>query len=148
MNTPTADTRSITQLRQFVSDCWRLAKPYWSSEDRWAARGLLAVVVAMNLGLVYINVLLNKWQSTFFNAIQEKNAEVFFRQLWVFTGLALAFIAVAVYQLYLNQMLQIRWPACSTRGVSNAACGAPTGLAPSRSSTTSRPSSPSARTIA
>jgi putative ATP-binding cassette transporter len=63
----------------------------------------------MNLGLVYINVLLNKWQNTFFNAIQEKNADVFFRQLWVFTGLALAFIAVAVYQLYLNQMLQIRW---------------------------------------
>ena len=109
MNTPTDDTRSITHLRRFVSDCWRLAKPYWSSEDRWAARGLLAVVVAMNLGMVYINVLLNKWQSTFFNAIQEKNAEVFFRQLWVFTGLALAFIAVAVYQLYLNQMLQIRW---------------------------------------
>src|SRR5215467_12527451 len=109
MNTPTDDTRSITHLRRFVSDCWRLAKPYWFSEDRWAARGLLAVVVAMNLGLVYINVLLNKWQNTFFNAVQEKNAEVFFHQLWVFTGLALAFIAVAVYQLYLNQMLQIRW---------------------------------------
>jgi putative ATP-binding cassette transporter len=99
----------MTDLRQFLRDTWRLARPYWSSEDRWAARGLLAVVVAMNLGLVYINVLVNKWQNTFFNAIQEKNAEVFFRQLWVFTGLAAAFIAVAVYQLYLNQMLQIRW---------------------------------------
>ena len=109
MNTHTSDARPITHLRQFLVDSWRLAKPYWFSEDRWAARGLLAIVVAMNLGLVYINVLVNKWQNTFFNAIQEKNAEVFFRQLWVFTGLALAFIAVAVYQLYLNQMLQIRW---------------------------------------
>ncbi len=99
----------MTDLRQFLRDTWRLARPYWSSEDRWAARGLLAVVVAMNLGLVYINVLLNKWQNTFFNAVQEKNAPVFFHQLWVFTWLAALFIAVAVYQLYLNQMLQIRW---------------------------------------
>jgi putative ATP-binding cassette transporter len=99
----------MTDLRQFLRDTWRLAKPYWSSEDRWAARSLLAVVVAMNLGLVYINVLLNKWQNTFFNAVQEKNATVFFHQLWVFTWLAALFIAVAVYQLYLNQMLQIRW---------------------------------------
>src|SRR6266498_2926724 len=109
MNTHTSETRPMTDLRQFLRDTWRLAKPYWSSEDRWAARSLLAIVVAMNLGLVYINVLLNKWQNTFFNAVQEKNAPVFFHQLWVFTWLAGLFIAVAVYQLYLNQLLQIRW---------------------------------------
>src|SRR6266498_4951049 len=109
MNTHTSETRPMTDLRLFLRDTWRLAKPYWFSEDRWAAWSLLAIVVFMNLGLVGINVLLNKWQNTFFNAIQEKNAEVFFRQLWVFTGLAALFIAVAVYQLYLNQMLQIRW---------------------------------------
>src|SRR5882724_675417 len=109
MNTHTSETRPMTDLRQFLRDTWRLAKPYWSSEDRWAARSLLAIVVAMNLGLVYINVLLNKWQNTFFNAVQEKNAPVFFQQLWVFAGLAALFIAVAVYQLYLNQMLQISW---------------------------------------
>jgi vitamin B12/bleomycin/antimicrobial peptide transport system ATP-binding/permease protein len=109
MNTHADDTRSMMDLRQFIRDSWRLARPYWSSEDRWAAWGLLAIVVAMNLGLVYINVLFNKWNNTFYNAIQEKNAAVFFHQLWYFTGLAGAFIAVAVYQLYLNQLLQIRW---------------------------------------
>jgi predicted TIM-barrel fold metal-dependent hydrolase len=36
-----------------------------------------------------------------------------------------------------------RWPAYSTPGSSSAACGAPTGRARLRSSTTSRPSSPS-----
>ena len=99
----------MTNLRQFLRDTWTLAKPYWSSEERWAAWLLLGVVVAMNLGLVYINVLLNKWQNTFFNAIQEKNADVFFQQLLRFSWLAGLFIAVAVYQLYLNQLLQIRW---------------------------------------
>jgi putative ATP-binding cassette transporter len=109
MNLQTAESRPMTNLRQFLRDTWTLAKPYWSSEERWAAWLLLGVVVAMNLGLVYINVLLNKWQNTFFNAIQEKNADVFFQQLLRFSWLAGLFIAVAVYQLYLNQLLQIRW---------------------------------------
>ena len=41
-----------------------------------------------------------------------------------------------------------RSPACSMPGVSTAACGARTGRAPSQSSTTSRPSSPSSRPTA
>ncbi len=109
MNPQTAAGRPMTNVRQFLRDAWILARPYWSSEDRWAAWGLLGIVVAMNLGLVYINVLLNRWNNTFYNAIQEKNAEVFFQQLIRFSWLAAMFIAVAVYQLYLNQMLQIRW---------------------------------------
>jgi len=39
--------------RQFFRDAWSLAKPYWTSEQRWAARGLLAAVVALNLFQVY-----------------------------------------------------------------------------------------------
>jgi putative ATP-binding cassette transporter len=88
---------------------WSLAKPYWSSEDRWAAWGLLAVVVAMNLGLVFIDVLINRWSNVFYNSLQDKNYDVFIQQLFRFTWLAGLYIAVAVYQLYLNQMLQIRW---------------------------------------
>jgi putative ATP-binding cassette transporter len=99
----------MTNLRQFLRDMWSLAKPYWSSEDRWAAWGLLAVVVAMNLGLVFIDVLINRWSNVFYNSLQDKNYDVFIQQLFRFTWLAGLYIAVAVYQLYLNQMLQIRW---------------------------------------
>ncbi len=31
-----------------VRDAWRLAKPYWVSEEKWSARGLLLAVVALN----------------------------------------------------------------------------------------------------
>src|SRR5437016_5586517 len=99
----------MTALRQFLRDVWTLAIPYWFSEDRWPARGLLAVLVAMNLGLVYLNVLFNRWNNAFYNTLQDKNYGAFTHQLGVFTGLAATFIIVAVYQLYLNQMLQIRW---------------------------------------
>jgi putative ATP-binding cassette transporter len=95
--------------RTFLPDLWALTRPYWFSEERWAARGLLAVIVALNLGLVYINVQLNQWNNDFYNTLQNMDKDGFFHQLAKFGVIAAAYIVVAVYQLYLNQMLQIRW---------------------------------------
>src|SRR5229473_2262985 len=71
--------------------------------------GCWSWVVALTLGIVYINVLINRWNNTFYNALQDKNYSVFVHQLIRFSWLAGLYIVVAVYQLYLNQMLQIRW---------------------------------------
>ena len=99
----------MTDPRPFLRDLWTLTRPYWFSEERWAARGLLAIVVALNLGIVFLEVLFNRWQNDFYNALQDKNITAFYDLLLYFSVLAAAFIAAAVYQLYLNQMLQIRW---------------------------------------
>jgi len=99
----------MARLHRLLRDAWAMAGPYWRSEDRWAARGLLVVVVALNLGIVYLNVLLNQWNNGFYNALQDKNYAIFVHQLVRFSWLAGLYIVVAVYQLYLNQMLQIRW---------------------------------------
>ncbi|QPF91010.1 ABC transporter ATP-binding protein/permease [Bradyrhizobium commune] len=88
---------------------WRIAGPYFRSEDKWAGRGLLVAVVAMELALVAINVLVSQWQNRFFSAIQEYQLDQFVREIWIFLGLASIYIALAVYKLYLNQWLQIRW---------------------------------------
>ena len=88
---------------------WRIASPYFYSEDRWPGRILLAAVVAIELSIVGINVLLNSWNNTFYNALQDKNWSAFIYQLGYFCVLATIYILLAVYQLYLNQWLQIRW---------------------------------------
>jgi len=88
---------------------WRIAAPYFSSEDRWPGRILLAAVVAIELSIVGITVLYNSWNNAFYNALQEHNWSAFVYQLGYFCVLATAFILLAVYQLYLNQWLQIRW---------------------------------------
>jgi len=99
----------MNSTRHFLRDTWHLAKPYWFSEDRWRGRGLLVVIISMSLGLVYINVLLNKWNNAFYDTLQNRDWQGFVHQLGVFCILAFIYIAVAVYQLYLQQMLQIRW---------------------------------------
>jgi putative ATP-binding cassette transporter len=96
-------------MRLLFRDAWTIGRPYWFSEDRWAGRGLLLAVIGLNLGIVFINVLLNQWNNAFYNSLQDKDFGAFQAQLLKFTYLAAAYIAIAVYQLYLNQMLQIRW---------------------------------------
>ena len=83
--------------------------PYWFSEDRWAAWGLLLAVVLLTLGMVYLTVLLNQWNNTFYSALQDKDLVAFRGQLFRVTWLIGIFIVLAVYQAYLNQMLEIRW---------------------------------------
>ena len=88
---------------------WRIAAPYFRSEDKWAGRGLLAAVIAIELAIVGINVLLNQWNNRFYNALQERNWDSFVSRSSISASWPTIFIVIAVYQLYLNQWLQIRW---------------------------------------
>jgi len=94
---------------------WRIAGPYFRSDDRWAGRVLLAAVIAIELSIVGITVLINEWNNNFYNALQNRDWDAFVYQLEYFSVLAAAYILLAVYQLYLNQWLQIRWRRWMTR---------------------------------
>lgn len=100
--------------RSFPQKVWRLARPYWFSEERWRARLLLAAIVALSLGLVYILVLINEWNRLFYNAIEQRNYAEFTALLLRFAILAAVYITGAVYRLYLTQMLEMRWRAWLT----------------------------------
>jgi vitamin B12/bleomycin/antimicrobial peptide transport system ATP-binding/permease protein len=99
----------VNNIRSTLATVWRIAVPYFGSEDKFAGRLLLASVVTIELMVVGINVLLNQWNNRFYNALQEKNWDGFVREIGIFSILAACFIALSVYQLYLNQWLQIRW---------------------------------------
>jgi putative ATP-binding cassette transporter len=93
----------------FLKSVWVLTRPYWKSEERWMARLLLTVIIGLNLGEVYISVLINKWNNDFYNALQAVDKEAFVAALIRFSYLAGIFIIIAVYKTYLNQMLRIKW---------------------------------------
>jgi vitamin B12/bleomycin/antimicrobial peptide transport system ATP-binding/permease protein len=95
--------------RGFLRQAWDLAWPYWKSEEKWSAIGLLVSVVALNLFAVWLNVRLNTWNNHFYNALQQYNWNEFWRQFGIFGIIAFALIVDAVYSLYLRQILHIRW---------------------------------------
>jgi putative ATP-binding cassette transporter len=99
----------VNNIRTTLATVWRIAVPYFNSEDKWAGRGLLAAVIAIELALVGTDVLVNQWRNRFYNALQAKDWDGFVRENIVFCVLAAISVALSVYQLYLNQWLQIRW---------------------------------------
>jgi putative ATP-binding cassette transporter len=99
----------VNSIGSTLATVWRIAMPYFRSEDKWAGRGLLAAVIAIELSIVGLSVLINQWNGRFYNALQDRNWDNFVSELIYFCVLATIFIVLAVYQLYLNQWLQIRW---------------------------------------
>ena len=95
----------LSLLRGF----WQLFKGYWSSPEKWKARGLLASVIALNLIMVYLLVRINDWYRIFYDALQAYDWDSFWPLIGEFTALAFIYIVIAVYAVYLRQMLTINW---------------------------------------
>jgi putative ATP-binding cassette transporter len=109
-----------------VQEMTRIADLYFDSSDRgegrvwpfprFAAResaiaiAMIVVLVLINQGQVGITVRLSFFNRDWFNAIQEKNAAEFWRQLlYVFTPWAFFYVAIAVIEFVVQSMLVIRW---------------------------------------
>ena len=77
----------------------------------------------MNFAMVYLLVQLNEWYQIFWDALQNYEQERFFPLLGRFTGLAFIYIIIAVYAVYLRQMLQIKWRTWMTNNYLQAWMG-------------------------
>jgi putative ATP-binding cassette transporter len=106
--------QKLAAVRGTVRKVWALTTPYFGSEEKWKARGLLAAIVVLNLAAVYMLVLINDWNRTFYDALEQRNQAEFWAQLFRFTYLAFGYIVVAVYKFYITQLLELRWRAWMT----------------------------------
>jgi vitamin B12/bleomycin/antimicrobial peptide transport system ATP-binding/permease protein len=104
----------LAAVRSTTRRVWALTTPFFSSEQKWKARGLLAAIVVLNLAAVYMLVLLNEWNRAFYDALQQRNLAVFWEQILRWTYIVAAYLVVAVYKFYLTQLLDLRWRAWMT----------------------------------
>ncbi len=70
----------------------------------WMAAIALAVIVATSL----MQIVLNRWNRPFYDAIERKDLSAFFHQLELFVGIAFVLLALGVGQTWLNQMVRLR----------------------------------------
>jgi putative ATP-binding cassette transporter len=108
-------SRILINASFFLGKVWALARPYWKSEERLRAWGLLVAIIALTLGLVYVEVLFNAWYREFYNSLEQKNQADFMDLLLFFTFIAVLFIVTSIYKLYLTQMLTMRWRVWLTK---------------------------------
>ncbi len=88
---------------------WKIARSYWFSEEKWSAWGLLLTVITLNLGIVYMLVLINTWQVNFYEVIQSHNYQGFMESIAHYAILAICLVVVRGYQIYTRMMLHIKW---------------------------------------
>ncbi|MBX6743824.1 MAG: ABC transporter ATP-binding protein/permease, partial [Acetobacteraceae bacterium] len=95
--------------QNFICRFWRIAKGYFGGEGRWAARGLAAGALVLTMLQIGVQVRYNIWNHDFFNALENRDRAAFYGQIGLFVVLALASMVTAVAQLYMRQMLQLKW---------------------------------------
>ncbi|MEX5539829.1 ABC transporter ATP-binding protein/permease [Pseudomonas poae] len=100
-------------LRNF----WRLARPFWTSEQKYPALLLLLGTVLMNLCLVGVNILNNFWNLHFYNALQAKDYPGFMLGTGQFILLQVGLAVFTVGAFHFQQKLTIVWRRWATRNM-------------------------------
>jgi vitamin B12/bleomycin/antimicrobial peptide transport system ATP-binding/permease protein len=111
----------LSKYCNVLGEVGRLIKPYFDSEERWIARSLLSATICLNLALVGLNVLLSFNSNLMYTALQEKNVSDFFHIIFLFKKnshgylipgfceIAALFVPIAMYGIYIKQLLELRW---------------------------------------
>ncbi|KAA2234830.1 ABC transporter ATP-binding protein/permease [Salinarimonas soli] len=109
-----------------------IADPYFESQDpasrdsgpfTWMGRTegrigrlLVALSIVITFSQVALSIRLNLWYRDLFNALEQKNADAFWWQLLgIFMPLATVWISIAIYDVYVDNSLRIRWRAWLTQ---------------------------------
>ncbi|MEN5157486.1 ABC transporter ATP-binding protein/permease [Achromobacter spanius] len=93
----------------YLRAVWRLISAYWRSAERWAARGLLILVIALDFLLVYRAVLITYWQKDFYDTLAAHDLAAFWLLLGQLAMLALVGVLVETGRAYSVQSLEMRW---------------------------------------
>ena len=82
----------------------------YQSLERRIAAAMIVFLVVINQAEVAITVRLNFFNRAWFDAIQQRNETVFWEQLlFVFTPYAFLYVGMTVVELFVQQMLVLRW---------------------------------------
>jgi vitamin B12/bleomycin/antimicrobial peptide transport system ATP-binding/permease protein len=96
---------NLTLFRQF----WAIARAYWSSEEKWRARGLLLAVVLLSLGYTGISVLLNNKRGELISALSAQDEARFWQTIMIFVGTLVVYAPLYAGYVYLRDRLGLNW---------------------------------------
>ncbi|QPC90657.1 ABC transporter ATP-binding protein/permease [Mesorhizobium sp. INR15] len=70
----------------------------------WMSLGIMAVIIATSAG----QVLLNRWNQPFYDALARRDMAAFLHQLLVFAAIASGLLVLNIGQTWLNQMIRLK----------------------------------------
>ncbi|KAM3329205.1 hypothetical protein ACQJBY_026338 [Aegilops geniculata] len=111
---PWTSGRRGQDLKTLARRFWKVAAPYWWSEDKAQARLQLAGVFALTLATTGISVGFNFLGRDFYNALADKDQEQFTKQLLYYLGGFAVGVPFFVLRDYARETLSLRWRSWMT----------------------------------
>lgn len=105
--------------RQLFQQFWEIAKPYWFSEQKWRARGLLAILLGMAVVVNGLNVGISFVFRFVDTALAERQAELFWRNILIYVGILVVGTPIVVLYEFLRDKLGRYWREWLTKDFLN-----------------------------
>ncbi|PHY94622.1 ABC transporter ATP-binding protein [Acetobacter pomorum] len=93
---------------------WKILVPYWVSEEKWKAWGLLGLIIGLSLLYVRTAVWFGIWDQKFFDAFFAFHIGAALGMLPLYIAMSALSAGVYVLQTYLTQILSMRWRLWNT----------------------------------
>lgn len=76
----------------FWKGLWSLVRPYWLSDKRARALGLLAIVVVLSLGMIGMRAVFSYVSRDVMNSLQAKDVARFYHLMFLYVLWIIAFV--------------------------------------------------------
>lgn len=88
---------------------WQIAQPYWFSQEKWRAIGLLIVLIFLSLVSTALLLLLSIFLGEVTSALTSKDSERFLQAVTIFLGMIIIGVPLLSYKIYLQASLGLYW---------------------------------------
>ena len=100
-------------MKKLNLELWKriaaLAKPFWYSDEKWKARGLLALLVVLLIADTQFNVYFNRQSGEFTSALAAGDGKRFWSSVRVFFALLVGAVPIYAYYYFVRDKLFIHW---------------------------------------
>ncbi|MGF1515924.1 MAG: ABC transporter ATP-binding protein/permease [Elainellaceae cyanobacterium] len=95
----------LTLFKRF----WAIAKPYWWSEEKWAARGSLTLLLVLLLSYTGLSVLLNNKRGALITTLSNRDEPQFWQTVVIFIIVLVAYAPVLAAYVYVRDRFGLQW---------------------------------------
>jgi vitamin B12/bleomycin/antimicrobial peptide transport system ATP-binding/permease protein len=88
---------------------WQIARMYWFSDEKWRARGVLALLILLLLVFTGLGVAISYANRNFFNALSERDSQEFTNALLMFLGVLIVATPVSALFDWVRKLLGVNW---------------------------------------
>lgn len=96
-------------MKKKLTTVWGLSRAFWGGKQSWRSWALLAIIVSLGGTIVWLNVLINDWSKSFYDALGAFDGTLVYELVKQYCIFIVIYICVFVYQDWFTRLLIIRW---------------------------------------